>query len=292
MNFFVIIGAMKSGTSSLYHHIGTHPAIFASKIKEPSFFTAEAPPPEKAAAYYSLFKDAPREAWAFEASTNYTKYPSFAGVPKRIYEMFPEARLIYMLRHPVDRICSHYIQNISDGRERRSFEAAVLGNDPHYLNVSRYYLQLSQYLEFFPSDRILVLIFEEFLQNKLATLRRVFSFLSVDTNFVPPNLNEIKNASAEKTVAWPILEILKKVPFYDHIPRPLCSFLGKKLRHAAPSKSEILTPGFHDRIVELLAKDFDQLQAHLCKKITCWYWRPVTPTADQCVASAAEGMGL
>jgi len=299
MKFFFVIGAMKSGTSSLFNHLRTHPAIFASKAKEPSFFTEPTPSLERVASYHSLFEGAPGGAWVFEASTNYTKYPRFSGVPKRIHEMYPDARLIYILRHPVDRICSHYIQNLSDGRESRNFEAAVLGDDPHYLNVSRYYLQLRQYLEFFPPERILLLIFEEFLQNRLRTLQRVFEFLDVDPSFVPPNLHEIKNASRDKTVPRTILRgpgpwswrsggsperwkwRATKIPLWNYVPPRFRSFVRQKFRRAAPLKSDLATPVLRNRIAELIADDVSQLQAYLGKEFSCWDLRPAVSTSGR-----------
>lgn len=271
MNVVLIIGGMKCGTTSIYSHLCTHPAIFASTAKkEPSFFTQASPTLPQIGAYRALCREVTPFGWACEASTNYTKFPSFPGVPKRIHSAFPESRFVYILRQPVERIYSHYIHNLAAGSERRSFEEAVLGDDQHYINVSRYFLQLSQYLENFSPESILVLIFEDFIQNKLTSLQRVFSFLGIDRSFVPPNLDEKKNIGAEKTIDRPVLRRLESTLLFNSLPQRVHRFLKRRLQRPAPSKLEFYDPILHNSIMELLYRDVEELQAYLGVKITAW----------------------
>jgi len=267
MRHFFVIGAMKSGTTSLYDHLRTHPEIYASSIKEPSFFTQEAPTHEKVSEYKDLYSATTKEEWALEGSTNYSKYPSFQGVPERIHSMFPDAKLIYILRHPVERIYSHYIHNLSVGREHRPFEKAVRAQDQHYLNVSRYYLQLSQYLAVFSAENILVFTFEEFLQRKVATLQRIFSFLGLNSSFIPPNLHRKRNISADKTVDHPVIRAVSSLVY---LPPSIRYLLGRRFRRPTPDKKFFFNPALHERIIELLSEDTEQLKHFLGD--TTRYW--------------------
>ena len=148
-----------------HDYLRMHPEICASQ-SERTFIFYEAIAFFRADCSYNiLFAGITPGSWACEASTNYTKHPSLPWCLTAYKGHVSRYRLIYILRHPVERIYSHYIHNLTQGRERRNFKDAVLGKDSHYLNVSRYYLQLSQYLEFFPSEHILVLTFEDFIQQ-------------------------------------------------------------------------------------------------------------------------------
>jgi hypothetical protein len=113
---FIIIGAMKGGTTSLYHYIASHPDIVPSSIKETNYFNTIADLCKGLSWYKSLFRN--KGKYAFEASTNYTKRHIFPGVPERMYSILPKVKLIYILRDPIERIVSHYIHNYAHGREK------------------------------------------------------------------------------------------------------------------------------------------------------------------------------
>ena len=270
MKLCLIIGAMKSGTTTLYDYLRMHPEICASEVKEPSFFTKPSPSSVQIAAYNTLFAGITPGSWACEASTNYTKHPVFPGVSQRIKAMYPDTRLIYILRHPVERIYSHYIHNLTQGRECRNFKDAVLGEDSHYLNVSRYYLQLSQYLDFFPSEHILVLTFEDFIQHSRETLQRVFSFLNIDLSVIPDNLHAKRNVTANKAVMHPLGRKLRALPFYNHLPRPFYALMLRLFQQPAPHKSVFFHPIVHADIVERLSEDVNRLQTYLGTQISAW----------------------
>src|SRR5438552_836610 len=100
---------------------------------------------------------APREATALgEASTVYTKFPRYQGVAERMAKVVPHARLIYVVRHPIDRIRSHYEHRVASGAETAAMEDAVFDN-PIYIDYSRYALQVEQYLEDFPREQLLII---------------------------------------------------------------------------------------------------------------------------------------
>jgi len=105
----IIIGAMKSGTSSLYEYLVQHPQICACSVKEPEFFSDHQDHAVGAASYESLWDIAPnRHMWCLEGSTGYTKYPEEPSVPQNMHSYGLDPTFIYILRHPIDRIESDY----------------------------------------------------------------------------------------------------------------------------------------------------------------------------------------
>jgi len=173
---FVVIGAMKCGTTSLHRYLRNHPEISVSRKKETNFFVEEKNWSRGMGWYESMFdRTCPVRG---DFSPNYSKHPKFKGVAERMNSILPDAKLIYMVREPVDRMVSQYIHQVDAGRETRSFARALQdfeGN--HYIDLSRYYYQLSKFLEHYPENRILVLSLEALSADPEPQLSRVADFL-------------------------------------------------------------------------------------------------------------------
>lgn len=263
---FFVIGAQKAGTTSLFQYLATHPDIFGALKKETKFFCKPTPSPKRPQSYETYFEGRTRERWAFEASPHYTQFPKYTGVPQRIHAAFPDARLIYIIRHPIERMYSHYIFRLASpsGRERLSFEDAIREN-PVYFDTSSYYRQLTQYLEFFPKSRIHVLLAEELSRDPRSVLKQVFEFLEVDSTFEPPNLKTMYNEGKLRTtmVAPPIRGLKGKSALYRHIPWTLKRWMKSRLRQPAPGKEAIFSPESYNRIHQRLADDVAQLKEFL-----------------------------
>lgn len=190
---FLVVGAAKAGTTSLYAYLAAHPGVYMSPVKEPHFYSRVEPDPRVVsiytivrddAAYARLFEPA-GERVAGEASTSYLCDPT---APARIAADVPGARIVIMLREPVERAHSHYLNGVREGLEGRSFEDAVraglAGEPPRwgaalYVDLGRYCAPVRRYVDLF-GDRVLVLFFEEFFADVRAQFARVCSFLGVD----------------------------------------------------------------------------------------------------------------
>lgn len=172
---FLIIGAMKCGTTSLYNHLSGHPDIRMSRTKELNFFTESENWHKGPAWYASQFE--PGNRVRGEASPNYTKHPSLPGVPERIFSTIPNAKLIYIVRDPIDRILSHLFHNY-DALSLHGADALVR-RDPHYIATSKYWMQIERYLEWFPQERILIVDLDDLSRDPVTTLTNVFRFLGV-----------------------------------------------------------------------------------------------------------------
>jgi hypothetical protein len=182
-----VIGAVKSGTTSLHHYLGLHPEVHAP-AKETGFFCREEDgpyPPSRIATrkeYEALFES---EALVrVDCSPVYSQHPRRSGVPERIKELVPAARFLYLVRDPVERVVAHVQQGHSFGAATGSLRE-VLGDmhDPlqnRYLIPSLYATQVERYREVFPPESILVVESAELKSQRAATLRQIFRFLGVD----------------------------------------------------------------------------------------------------------------
>jgi len=182
---FLIIGAAKCGTTSLHRYLDLHPEVGMSRLKEPHFFNGREPWSRGVGWYASLFD--PAFAQRGESSVGYSAFPHTPGVPERIAAVIPDVKLVYLVRDPLDRLVSDHLHRVSDGREDRSLDAAVLDMAGTRLgDRGRYFFQLSQYLARFDRERILVLPSERLRRDRAASLARVFRFLGIDPAFTTP----------------------------------------------------------------------------------------------------------
>lgn len=183
---FLIIGAMKSGTTALHQYLAQHPDIFMTYVKEPSFFLDEPPGLRKNPYIGSkdqlrdlMFRGYEQQRRVGESSTTYTEAPSLGEeVPVNIHLQAPDMQFIYIVRNPFARIVSHYLHCVELGIYSEPMNE-VLKRDTTFLERSLYYSQLSRYLKHFERDRFLILFFEEFVKEPKAELLKVCRFLEV-----------------------------------------------------------------------------------------------------------------
>jgi hypothetical protein len=207
----VVIGGLKCGTTSLHHYLNLHPQVSMSRPKELNFFVSELNWELGADWYRSHFD--PGAGVRGETSPHYTNRPRFEGVAERMRETAPDARLIYMVRDPLDRLLSHYVHNVGGGYEERSLEEALAGDGGAYVDRGRYAFQLDPYLESFGSERILVVSQEELHGDRDATVRRVFGFLGVDETFTSPEFDrEWETGSAKSSGGFRLMDRAVRLP--------------------------------------------------------------------------------
>lgn len=200
-----LIGAMKSGTTTLHELLAQHPQIAMCDPKEPCYFVPEGILrkmwPEmwslgfwrSEEAYAAIFPNKPDARYRGESSTDYSKLPVVPGVPERIQSASPDARFLYIVRDPVQRTISHY-WHMAEHRGETRGPLDAIQNDPHYTDVSHYAMQLAPYIERFGADRIKVLTFEALKADPAAVMKDVFEWLDVVPEF------EIQNSSAAHNV--------------------------------------------------------------------------------------------
>jgi hypothetical protein len=191
-----IIGAMKSGTSSLCVHLSEHPAVFMSPVKEPEHFSRPEEVSRRRGHYLRLFRGASHETYLAEGSTGYTKRPIYDGVAERIHAFNPDARLVYVMRDPFARLVSHYRHMVQKGREKESLPEAIR-RPSGYLPCSYYAYQLRPYLHLFGRNSLYLDTFESLTASPIGFCARLFEWLGIDASFVPPSAGSRLNASPE-----------------------------------------------------------------------------------------------
>lgn len=193
----IIIGAQKCATTSLHYYLNLHPQISMSREKELDFFVQERNWHKGLKWYKSNF--AGETKICGESSPNYTEYPKFKGVSERMYSVVPKAKLIYILRDPIDRIISHYDHRYAIGKEGKKITEAFKNPNYHsYVCRSKYFMQLEQYLKFYPESSILIVTMEDLYSYRQQTLKKVFSFLNVDDTFYSTKFFKIKHKTTSK----------------------------------------------------------------------------------------------
>jgi hypothetical protein len=193
-NFVLIVGAMKSGTSSLFRVLSQHPEVAVSRQKEPEFFSDETIYKKGFQWYQDLWDwDPARHTIALEASTSYTKAPQRTGVPQRIADVSgSQFRFIYIMRHPFERIESHVRHGMYAGWTRSLDEG--LRSQDELIDITRYASQIEEYLQFFPRESLLLLTLDEFKQDPEDVMKRVCRHIGIADDFKFQNLKIRENA--------------------------------------------------------------------------------------------------
>lgn len=203
---FLVIGAMKAGTTSLWRYLDRHPDVFMAEPKELQFFSEH----EwwRGLDWYRSRFVAGRSAVARgEASPSYTRFPHSAEAVERIAATLPDARLLYVVRHPIERIVSQYRHLVDLGAEHRPIDEAVL--DEHlYVSTSRYAMQLDRYLRHVPDDRVLVFTTEQLDRDREATMAKVYRFIGVEETRAPAApVPRYGRARDRRTVHGPVVRL-------------------------------------------------------------------------------------
>lgn len=256
---FLIVGAMKSGTTSLFKDLSMHPEIFVPHDeKEPEALTADDVLLEEGKErYLSLFSEAGSGQIFGEASTAYTKQPEFSGAPSRAKEIFGDnLKILYIVRNPIDRIVSHHHHDVSEGKVDLELNEAVRSYSP-LINYSRYFYQISQWVSEFGSCNVFVVKFEDYKLNRKGVVRDIVNFLEVDVGLVDSmGFEEVYNKSEGKPVVKGGWKKASRHPFYRKFIRPLLSWRFRRwIRHSLVPKSKAKKEVLNDSSLNYIANE-------------------------------------
>ena len=247
---FLIIGAMKSGTSSLFHYLAQHPQLIPAKKKEVHFFdrAGSARPQEREVSvnwyrsHFPLRTTMRRNSMTYEATPKYICYPSAA---KQISEINADMKLILMLRDPAERAISHYfhskrnrgdptslhatmtreVERLSPGPESKAVNADNL-DYTSYVGRGLYRQQIDTYLSHFHRRRMFIINSEEFFLNPRLSFPRLFQFLGIRADVNIEDLTA-RNVSLRKREVWPRTRMLLR-EFYKPHNEELFALLGSR----------------------------------------------------------------
>lgn len=193
---FVIIGAMKSATSTLYQWLRARPEVHMAWPKETNYFAVPKWWEQGIDWYTGRFAEATEDQLAGEASVIYTS-PQYADVAaERMAEAVPQARLIYIVREPIERLRSHYRHEAQRHRETRSLLQCLAEPANTYVGHSMYFARLEPYLRLFPREQILVLRFDDFVEPPHPAWIEAQRFLGLSAGPAPGTAH---NVTADKT---------------------------------------------------------------------------------------------
>lgn len=218
---FIIIGAMKSATSTLQKQLVMQPGIFMTDPKEPNFFSDDDVYAQGAQWYSQLYNDAASGDLLGEASTHYTKLPTYPNTIDRMVEYCgKDLKLIYVMRNPVDRLISHYIHEWSMGVITTDINTSIQTN-PELISYSKYAYQLAPYMQAFGKSNILPVFYERLINHPQEQLDRVCRFIGYQAAPAWVDSHSQLNASAERVKPFKGYDLLVESPIATSLRRIL-----------------------------------------------------------------------
>lgn len=269
-DFILIIGSMKSGTTTLFDYLSEHPEISQSVCKEPNFFASDVNFSKGMKWYRSLWRfDSNIHKFALDGSTHYTKIPHFPNAAERIASIDnANFKFIYIMRDPIERIESHYAHLVTSNttKDECSHEATSIQIHPKMIDTSRYAMQIQQYYDRFPKDSILLLNFDDLKKEPLHVLMRTCDFLGINSDFKFSPLGRANQTKGK----------LKDGPLWKWVD-PATTFLPQKPRNAVrkvfsqPLRVKYkLTDEQKDMVLKELREDLLKLKEELGFDISRW----------------------
>ena len=270
---FIVIGAQRCGTTTLWEHLRTHPQVFVAPEKELDFFIHYYNWSRGRSWYESRFDGAGDALAVGEVSPNYTNFPALYGVPERIASMVPDVRLVYVMRDPIARMASSYLVSLELGHEDRPIDQALVLTAA-YQHMSMYAMQIEQYLKFFSREQLLLFTTEEFNADAGGAMSRVFRFLGVDDAWVPPRLGAELHRGADKRVprswaraVWRAMIAARRTVDPSYWRRPsLNRVLSREVR---PEELRI-DPQLRERLADVLRPDVRRLRQWMGPDFDGW----------------------
>ena len=206
---FLLVGAMKCGTTTLAAQLGAQPGIFMTTPKEPNFFSDDEVWARGPDWYASLFENAAPGDLRGEASTHYTKLPTHPRVLERMEGLLDAPRILYMIRNPVERATSHYIHEWSQGAMGDD-PVEAFAHHPEMVDYGRYGMQIAPYVERFGAERVLLTSLETLTAAPEEEFARIGAFL--DRSVAWRDDLGPQNVSAERSRRLPLHGLLVDNP--------------------------------------------------------------------------------
>lgn len=282
---FLVLGAAKSGTTSLYFYLKQHPQIHMSHIKEPEFFIYEGKKINFSSPivinniedYCKLFQGVPKGIVMGEASTSYLYSPKAS---ERIYHHIPDAKLIAILRHPAERAYSGFLHCLQRGLEPHNDFAQALqeeemrirnnrGSRLHYGQQGFYYVQLKRYFDKFDQEQIRVYLYDDLVTNPVNVIQNIFQFLGVDETFIPDMSHRYTTAAIPKNKIISALTTRMSPAnsvFRLLLPAKLRLYIKSKVFDKPP----LLPPELRNKLIDVYREDILKLQELIQRDLSMW----------------------
>ncbi len=307
---FLIVGAVKAGTTSLHEYLQMHPEVFMSPVKETNYFSdadmlfehfnvdyrqdvninldkyLDGPMDKKvhiahvriSDQYHKLFRDVRNEKAIGEVSNSYLYLPS---TPSKIKAELPDVKIVMILRNPIERLYSQYLMNLKLGKivERDLLKEIAADQVKHvkgwgvshlYLEVGNYYEQVKRYYDNFPANNIKVIIFDNFKQDASAVMKDLFSFLGVDANFEIDMTQRFNEAGMPRF--GKLNYWLTQIGVYGLVKKVFSPELKEKIKSIIYTKDNIpkITAAEKQHLQDYYRNDISKLEVLLNKDLSMW----------------------
>lgn len=294
---FLVIGAAKAGTSSLWYYLNQHPQIYMTPRKETGFFAFEGVdldfqgpgdqeknklPINNLDIYLEQFEDLKNEIAIGEACTDYIYVPK---APEKIHYYIPDVKLIAILRNPVDRAFSQFLGNLRRGVEPLKDFSKVLKQENkriadnwhcrwHYLERGFYYKQLKPYFEKFDKSQIKIYIYDNWKDHQVETLQDIYEFINVDASFSTDTSKKLHTAPKKILKNQALNKLLTNS---NPLKYSLRLFMPKKIRQQVKTtindknQAELsLSKEMKQQLIEVYREDIIKLQDLLNCDLSQW----------------------
>lgn len=277
---FIIIGAQKSGTTTLHKYLCLHPDIYMCPIKEPHFFSYSKVRSRGISWYKQLFRGAKSNQICGEASSTYSQWPNYGDVVSRIAQVVPEAKLIYIMRNPVDRAYSAYSHQMRAG-VTMTFEEA-LEHKSEYVDLGHYMIQIKQYLKLFKPEAFKFLLLDDLQNNPNKVLQEIQDFLGVNIcNLLHKGEVWENKAGAENYLWFRIMGVINKSSVLMRVKNFIPPNIRRKIFSGIsclPISRKVMNsyqlppmkPETRERLLDVFQKPNDELSAFLGRDISLW----------------------
>jgi hypothetical protein len=278
---FIVIGAMKSATSTLHEQLSRQPGFFMSKEKEPNFFSDDEIYAKGVNWYSALFANAAPGDICGESSTHYTKRPTHPHTVARMRESLPQVKLIYMIRHPIERLVSHYMHEQLERRMQMPIDEAI-SKHPELISYGCYSLQLEPFLDAYGIENILLVFFEKFVRKGQEELERVCQFVGSRERPQWVESLEATNVSGQRMRENPLRDAIVYAPVLRSIRK---RFIPQSWRDRVKQLWQIkqrpqLSDSSIKRLEEVFDEDLSRLGCWLNVELSCQRFYEVARSID------------
>ena len=283
---FIIVGAAKSGTTSLYHYLSEHPDVFMTNPKEVNYFSAEEITQQ--GLYYKDHKTLSFEAYkelfigsegfkaVGEGSVSYLFYPE---TPQKIHALLPDVKIIILLRNPIDRGFSHFLMDQRLGLVDLEYKDIIFNTKPHekmhlyfqqYVELGLYFNQVKRYIDLFGKDRVKIYLNEDLRSDLGAVIDDLYVFLQLDKS-EKPNLEKQHN-----TFTMPNNRLIAQLYKSHFIRGALSKIVPEKLKEKAlntffnKTEKPTLSDAERARLHEIYDEDIKQLALLIDRDLSHW----------------------
>ena len=286
---FLVIGAAKAGTTSLYYYLRQHPQIYLNPVvKETGFFASEGDPLDFQGPgdcdrrlpinnfedYLNVFEGVKDEIAIGEVCTDYIYHPL---APQRIYHYIPDVKLIVIFRDPAERAYSQFQGNSRDGYEPCKDFAQALKEEKsriannwhlrwHYRQRGYYSTQIKRYYELFDQQQIKIYLYEDYFKNPVDFTQQIFRFIGVDDTFIPEmsvKLNVSPKIPKNQQLHKYLTDLKKMLPVGQGIVERLIEF------NSYPDKVP-LAPEIRQQLIREYREEILKLQDLIGRDLSKW----------------------